>query len=188
MLFIIHFSLITYCTNFIATITSTEPNSTTTPTMIELNQENDKIIGLYNTTAGGSTGGFNGTYCNSSEIPQNAMDGEVETKYLNFGHKGGHNTKVNGPGIGTGFWVIPSISNSILACGLHFATANDNPEREPITVILEGSNASIVEALHIGSSWVLIYNGSTDIDTNSDPGRKKYGALQNFSNTKRYTS
>jgi hypothetical protein len=154
--------------------------------MIALNQVNDTIIGLYNTTAGESTGGFNGTYSRVYEMPKYAMDGLVITKYLNFGHRGGPNLVVNGPGIGTGFLVIPSISNSTLACGLLFATANDNPQRDPINVTLEGSNALTIEALNRGSSWTLIYNGSTGIDTISN--RSTYGILQNFSNTKHFAS
>lgn len=94
----------------------------------------------------------------------------------------------NGPGIGTGFLVIPSISSSTLACGLLFATAKDNPHRDPITVTLEGSNATNVTTLDHGSSWTLIYNGSTGINETSHPGFETNGTVQIFENTKRFSS
>ncbi len=141
---------------------------------------NDTIIGLYNTTAGGSTGGFNGTYASPSQMPQQAMDDSLTTKYLNTGQLGGYNKSVNGPGIGTGFLVIPSISNSTIACGLLFATADDDPNRDPITVTLEGSNETLIEALNNGSSWTLIYSGSTGINAVNSPDRKTNGTQQNF--------
>ena len=93
---------------------------------------------------------FNGTYSSSSEMPHAAMDNSTSTKYLNFGQIGG-----------PGFVVTPSIKNSTVACAFLFATGNDHPNRGPLTVTLEGSNASTITALHFGSSWRLIYNGST---------------------------
>jgi hypothetical protein len=189
MLFIIHLSLVIYCTNFIATTASTQSKPTTEPTtprqLIPLNQVNDTIIGLYNTRAGGSTGGINGTYP-PNEAHKYAMDDSPETKYLNFGHKGDPQSLVDEPGIGTGFLVIPSVSNSTLACGLLFTTANDNSYRDPITVTLEGSNATSLTELHLDSSWTLIYNGSTGIDANNS--RKTNGTQQNFQNAKRFAS
>jgi hypothetical protein len=104
---------------------------------------------------------------------------------LNFGDTGGYNIVAPAPGVGTGFYVTPSISNASIAISLLFATANDAPNRDPITVTLEGSN---VNALDVGSSWTLIYNGSTGISLTVDPGRTQYVARQNFSNTIAYRS
>lgn len=60
------------------------------------------------------------------------------------------------------------------------------PERDPLTITIEGSNQSI-SALMLGSSWTLIYNGSTGL--NPDPGRNNSGIIQNMSNnTSWYTS
>ena len=156
--------------------------------MIVLNQASDRIIGLYNTTAGRSTGGFNGTYSSVSEFPSSAMDNSTTTKYLNFGLTGGPGAVVYGPGIGTGFIVTPSISSSTLARGLLFATANDVPNRDPLTVTLEGSNMVTIAALNLGSSWTLIYSGATGINPTTDPGRSAYGTRQNFPNTIYYSS
>jgi hypothetical protein len=62
------------------------------------------------------------------------------------------------------------------------------PNRDPITITLEGSNATGGVALTLGSSWPLIYNGSTGINSTSAPGRATYVTQQNFSNTIPYAS
>jgi hypothetical protein len=46
---------------------------------------------------------------------------------------------------------------------------------DPITVILEGSNASL-SRLTLGSSWTLIYNGSNGLG--NDPGGGEFGVTQ----------
>ena len=56
---------------------------------------------------------------------------------------------------------------------------NDQPPRDPLTVTIEGSNEP-TSALILGSSWTLIYNGSTGLDT--DPGRYNFGVIQNLTN------
>jgi hypothetical protein len=102
--------------------------------LIVLNHAEDIIVGLYNTTAGGSIGGLNGTYAPAGEMPHLAMDNSTSTKYLNFGVKNCSLCTGYQGGLGTGFLVIPTLSNATVACGLRFATANDNPGRDPITV------------------------------------------------------
>ena len=161
--------------------------STTTPvhSFGTITGAGDSIVGLYNTTAGESTGGKNGMYSNGIEFPTQAIDNSTDTKYLNFGSTGGYNIVAPAPGVDTGFYVTPNISNASIAIGLRFATGGDAPTRDPITVTLEGSNA---DALDIGSSWTLIYNGPTGISLTTDPGRSTYVAQQNFSNTIAYKS
>jgi hypothetical protein len=154
--------------------------TTTTPgPLVALVQSSDPIVGLYNTVAGGSTGGSNGMYPTSFEEPPTAIDGSVSTKYLNFGSGGSD-------GINTGFYVTTTTSSTTIARALHFATGNDAPNRDPITVTLEGSNAPSGSALNLGSSWTMIYNGLTGIHATVDPGRSTYGTQQNFSNTVPY--
>jgi hypothetical protein len=150
-----------------------------------ITRSGDPIVGVYNTTAGASTGGKNGRYSNSNEMPPEAIDNLTSTKYLNFGGTGDFYVVAPAPGVGTGFYVTPIISNSSIATSLLFATGNDVPNRDPITVTLEGSN---VDTLDDGSSWTLIYNGSTGISPTTDPGRQTYVAQQNFSNTIAYKS
>ena len=79
------------------------------------------------------------------------MDRYLSTKYVNYGH-GCPNSSVYQPGRGTGFIVIPSFRNPTLATGLRFYVADDSPELDPILVTLEGSNTTILEELHKGSS------------------------------------
>ena len=63
----------------------------------------DTIVGIFNTTAGGSTGGMNGMYSSVYELPAEGIDNQTSTKYLNFGVTGGFNTVAPAPGVGTGF-------------------------------------------------------------------------------------
>lgn len=145
----------------------------------------DPIVGLYNTTAGASTGGKNGRYSNSTGFPAKAICNLTSTKYLNLGGNGDAFVVATASGVGTGFYVTPTISDSSIATSLLFATGNDAPNRDPITVTLEGSN---LDTLDDGSNWTLIYNGPTGISPTTDPGRQTYVAQQNFSNTIAYKS
>ncbi|CAF1163166.1 unnamed protein product [Adineta ricciae] len=168
-----------------STTSETSSPTLTTQSLGRITQAGDTIVGLYNTTAGGSTGGKNGLYSGPSETPIYAIDGSTSTKYFNYGVTGGSNTTANAPGIGTGFYITPSISNASIAVGLLFATANDRPNRDPLSVSLEGTNS---DACDSGSSWTLLYNGSTGINVTSEPDRMTYGIQQNFSNTTPYKS
>ncbi len=172
---------------FIGTTTSVTTTTTTTTTLslVSITQAGDPIFGIYNTTAGGSTGGFNGRFSIPAEETPSAIDGILTTKYLNFGNNGSGGVIMPQPGINTGFYVTPSISNASIACGLLFATGNDSPPRDPITVTLEGTNST---ALNSSVSWTLIYNGPTGIDSLIIPNRSTYVPLQVFSNTIAYQS
>ena len=63
--------------------------------------------------------------------------------------------------------------------GFYVGTQTYSPTRDPMTFTIEGSNATGA-LLPLGSSWTLIYNGSTGLTP--DPGRFAYGALQLLSN------
>ena len=155
------------------------------PLITTITQAGDTIVGLFNTTAGKSTGGKNGRFASNSELPAQAIDNSVSTKYLNFGATGDFYVTVNAPGVGTGYYATPAISNASVAISLRFATANDAPDRDPTGVTLEGTNS---DALDDGFSWSLIYNGSTGISPTDDPGRMTFVAQQNFSNSIAYKS
>jgi hypothetical protein len=157
--------------------------TTTTCPLVQITQPDDPIFGVYNTTAGQSTGGFNGRYSVPAEEPSMAIDGLLSTKYLNFGNNGSGSANLSQPGINTGFYVTPNISNASVACGLLFGVAADSPERDPITVTLEATNST---ALNSSSSWTLIYSGPTGIDPVIVPNRSTYATLQVFSNTIAY--
>ncbi|CAF1363969.1 unnamed protein product [Adineta steineri] len=161
--------------------------ATTTTTIIPPSQymkiisPNDIIVGIFNTSTGSSSGVNVGNWV-SDESPSSAFDGDINTKYLNYA---AGDTSITG-GLQSGFYVTPLIGRSI-ATGIQFATANDNFERDPITVTLEGSNNASAQ-LSLGASWKLIYSGSTGIYASVDPGRMTYVAMQNFNNTLAYTS
>ncbi|CAF3856426.1 unnamed protein product [Rotaria sordida] len=162
--------------------------TTTARPTIFITRTGDTIVGIYNTTAGTSTGGL-GLYL-SGESPDKAIDNDTSTKYLNFGYRGTSapsNAVYDQPGATTGFYVTPQISNASVAVGVLFATANDYSNRDPVSITLEGTNAT-GSALSIGSSWTLIYSGSTGINATVDPGRYTYGVQQTFLNTIPYSS
>jgi hypothetical protein len=160
-----------------------KPQTNIIRSFTQITRAGDPIFGIYNTTTGQSTGGFNGTFSNPSEYPSKAIDGLTSTKYRNFGINISISQPIYGFGVNTGFFVIPTVTNSSIASALHFSTANDFPERDPITVRLEGSNSTSITALQLGSSWTLLYSGSTGINPAGDYNRTMYVTQQNFSNT-----
>jgi len=141
------------------------------------------VFGLYNTSAGQSTEGSDGRYSVPSEYPQYALDHNVTTKYFNFGNDGNYNVDVDQAGQNTGFMVVAVNGMATVASGLLFATANDYPNRDPTGVTLEGSNKTDNVSLSMGSSWTLLYNGSTGISPFVDPGRETYVSPQWFNNS-----
>ena len=74
---------------------------------------------------------------------------------------------------------------SSLVVSLQFCTSFQLSPRDPITVTLEGSNQPS-SLLTQGTSWTLIYNGSSGLAV--DPGRQVYASPQNFSNSVSYLS
>ena len=138
-----------------------------------------------NSTAATLGSGSN-QYPSNGEKPFKGCDNDVTTKSLNFGPC---NAGIGsaGPlcGLDTGIYIIPTRSAS-LAVGLQLCTGDDAPERDPITITLEGSNAASVGNLILGSSWTLTYNGTTGLDVN--PNRTFCGPIVRFPNTVWYKS
>lgn len=153
--------------------------------MCSITQTGDPIEGLYSTVAGGPTVGFEGRYSPYSETPDKAIDSDVTTKYLNYGTTSVMNANMSQPGANTGFYVTPTISNATVANGVLFATGDDYPDRDPLTITLEGTNST---ALNASSSWTLIYTGPSGIDPIIAPNRSTYGVVQIFPNTAAYRS
>ena len=146
------------------------------------------MFGLWNTTAGNDgtqaiPGNCMGCYP-AAETPARGFDGNISTKYLNFGHCNGSSVSNIFCGVNTGFHVTPATGPSVIR-SLRLCTANDHSPRDPLTMTLEGSSLN-GSALFLASSWTLIYNGSTGLAP--DPGRGTYGVLQTFSNSIAYVS
>ena len=152
-----------------------------------LTTENEVVYGLWNTTEAGdgmSVTSYSDIYHSISEGPANALDQDDNTKYLNFGACA-HGGSQAICGLNTGLYVTP-IQGPTLLKAFQFTTAGDAPERDPLTITIEGSNATS-SALMLGTSWSLIYNASSGLDT--DPGRRANGSRQYIlSNTIWYTS
>ncbi len=153
---------------------------------INITQAGDPIYAIWNTTAGGNSTASNSDQTGGAYglLPANAIDNSIYSKYLNFGN-GSESESSATKGVGTGFYVTPSMGASILT-GLYIGTAEDAPERDPMSITIEGSNAT-EDALTLGSSWTLIYSGTSGVAT--DPGRNAWGSLVSLaSNSTSYTS
>lgn len=142
---------------------------------------NDTLQGIWNTIVGGSStlatpGTGAGNYV-PAEGPPNAFDNNCATKYTSFGSCA-LNPALNSPicALNTGFYVTLHGSPVVMK-SLRYCTGNDFPERDPITMTLEGSNQT-GSTLMLGSGWTLIYNGSCGL--NVDPGRNSLGQIISF--------
>ena len=86
----------------------------------------------------------------AAEAPAKVIDGDVNTKYLNFG-------KLN-----SGVIVTPALGATLLD-GIQVTTANDSPERDPVVWMVYGTNDAIV-TLDNGDgkteNWTLICGGT----------------------------
>ncbi|CAF4074563.1 unnamed protein product, partial [Rotaria sordida] len=152
------------------------------PCMTLLTGTNEIIYGLWNTTAGGSSslsipGNSIGTY-NPTQTPQHVFDQNNITKYTSYGICNQSAIYSSRCGANTGLYLTLQRGGSLLT-GIRFYTANGLPERDPMTITVEGSNQPS-SALLLGSSWTLMYNGSSGL--NSDPGRYRLGVTETISN------
>lgn len=111
-----------------------------------------------------------------AEPPPSAIDNltgpaNAGNKYLNFQR------------INAGFIVTPAADSVVV--GLHFFTGNDFPDRDPLTVVLEGS-ADANATTTLNSTWVQIYSGVSGLAT--DPGRNTSGPSALFTNAASFRS
>jgi alpha-L-fucosidase len=142
---------------------------------------NDEVHGVKTTTKGNPTvysqngdyGGPSGT----DEPPANATDGDPGTKYYNHVQDGS-----NAPGVNSGLVITPKVGASVVTA-VQFTTADDTPDRDPMTFTLEGSNDDHA-ASEGAANFSLIYEGTTRLD--SDPDRGSVGEVVKFTNTIAY--
>lgn len=110
----------------------------------------------------------NGINYPGGEAPAKSTDGNLDSKYLNFG-------KTN-----VGFLIVPSMGPSKLT-SVQMATANDSPNRDPMTISIEGTNEPFNPQTYLGvfnTSWTLVYSGSSGLEALSADdatGRKVWG-------------
>ena len=142
------------------------------------------ITGIWNTTAGGNatvaTVGVDAGMYPSGENPGCVLDSDTSSKYLAFGDK-----TLAGGGLNTGFYV--TLASAAQVTAIQFATANDNAVRDPLTITVEGSNATGSDLL-TGTNWTALYSGVSGLAALGDGGRQQYGVIEGFSNTTAYTS
>ena len=111
------------------------------------------------------------------EAPGFLLDGDVNTKYLNFGGWSRYNT---------GFIVTPSVGSSTVQ-SFQISTANDSPERDPVSYRLYGTNDAISSADNstgLAENWTLIDSGALTLPDD----RMVAGSIVNINNTSSFTS
>lgn len=111
----------------------------------------------------------------AAEDPTKLIDGLASSKYLNFG-------KTN-----TGFIVSPTQADKTVVTGVQFTSANDAPERDPMTWALFGTDDAVTSAANSwgdAENWTLIATGDTGLTTN----RGELAPLAAFANTDAYSS
>ena len=105
-----------------------------------------------------------------NEMPQCALDQKSRTKYTSFGGCS-QGLADHDCGTDTGFYVTPQ-QGATLLLAIQFTTANDYSARDPMSITIEGSNATS-SALMFGASWSLVHSVFTDLEI--DPGRQTDG-------------
>jgi len=136
----------------------------------------DLVVPIKNTVAGdlnvlAVAGDFGGD--GNEQLADDAIDGDLGTKYLN----GAHST-----GLHTGLVVVPNVGKSIVT-GFRMGTADDMPDRDPLEVTLEGSDAADA-AKAGGDGFTLLYEGPSGLD--KTPRRKRLGRTIIFENKHAY--
>lgn len=109
-----------------------------------------------------------------NEAPSFAIDGNSESKYLNFS------------GVNTGFIVTPGGGASVISA-FTLTTGNDSPGRDPRAYVIYGTNDAITSAENSdGSSenWVQIQGGTL----NPPAGRGEAYASEAVTNSTAFTS
>ena len=123
-------------------------------------------------SAGFSTGQY--WYTN---LPNNAFDGNLSSILCSYGVCNFTESRTE-CGQNTGVYVTAEQGPFVLRA-FRVATGDYGSTRDPMTITIEGSNANS-SALIFGSSWTLIYNGTSGLTTN--PGRRGLGVQQTISN------
>jgi len=118
----------------------------------------------------------------SGQIVRVILDGNLKSVHVNFGYYN-EDVQLEMKGMGTGFIVVSRSGRFSVIRAFQFGTGPDRPNRDPITITIEGSQFNNMADLQMGSSWNLVYYGWTGINMTNDPGRSVYGHLQTIVNT-----
>lgn len=174
-------------TNLITT--TTLPVSTATVTGMKILEmkmfvrTNERLFAVWNTSAGGdSTSSFPGTDVGSywpDEPVEAVFDTDINTDYCHFGICGGNEHFRDKCGAFTGFYFTLS-NGSFILVQFQMAASRTLYKRDPLTITIEGSNENQL-TLTRGSSWTLIYSGTTGLTDNFE--RPTFGRLEMLSNS-----
>ncbi|CAF1354255.1 unnamed protein product [Adineta ricciae] len=148
---------------------------------------NETVYAIWNTTAGSNSlasySGYGQGNFYPSETPSSVFDNISNSSYSSYGVCN-YSTWDLSCGKNTGFYITfkngPYLLRAFRICAGHFRAA-----RDPLTITIEGSNLAGA-ALTLGTSWTLIYNGSTGLTT--VPGRSMCGELQTTENSLWFSS
>lgn len=147
--------------------------------------QSSSVQSLWNTVAGGfpsiaveNASGV-GTYF-TSQSASNLFDGRTTTKFTSRGNSSSGSNAI--AGLNTGFHLTIAECQPTLV-QFRLATSDTGPERDPMTMTIEGSNCYNLTTC---ASWSLIYNGTTGLD--GVPARQTFGPLQTISSPVVYTS
>jgi hypothetical protein len=151
------------------------------PTGHNIVSPTDTIVAIKATTKGAANhlaeAGDFGELSGNEELAVNAIDGDLNTKYFNKAQN-----NAGSAGIDTGFVVTPHVGSTVVT-GIQFATAGDVPDRDPLAITIEGSNAPDADKAK-GNGFTLIYRGQSGLT--KDPGRNIWGQVVAFTNTQSY--
>ncbi|CAF0744469.1 unnamed protein product [Rotaria sordida] len=143
------------------------------------NRSNEAVYPIWNTIAGGNssptwTSEIEGIY-NIADSPDVVFDNDLTTEYTNCGScSSGSSSMLITCGENTGWYL--SLGNRFFSLvAFYIGTNTKYPQRDPLTITIEGSNLQRDELI-FGWSWTLIYNDSTGLVSN--PGRSTFGVLQ----------
>ncbi|CAF2444493.1 unnamed protein product [Rotaria sp. Silwood2] len=143
------------------------------------NRSNETVYAIWNTIAGGNSSPILTNEIVDIYYPDNSPDALFDyymtTEYTNYGScSSSYLSMLITCGENTGWYL--TLDNSFFSLVAFSVGTNTNyPQRDPLTITIEGSNLYGNELI-FGWSWTLIYNGSTGLKYS--PGRSTLGVLQ----------
>lgn len=139
------------------------------------------VFPIWNTTAGqNSIPATPGTGVGQYYFPYppaNLLDGDWSSSFCSYGVATAFTYSASA-GVDTGVY-FTLLESSFILRGFRIVKGGHSSQRDPMKLTIEGSNQTAA-ALALGSSWTLIYNGTTGFDIN--PGFFKPGAKQTLMN------
>ena len=140
----------------------------------------DSIAALRQTGKGAASnlagsGDFGGD--GNSELVGAAIDGNLNSKHFN-------KSSVGGAGAGSGFIVTPRGGAQVVTA-IQFATANDSEDRDPLRIVVEGTNSDD-PAKAAGGDFVTLYEGPSGMEKALQ--RNHWASPVTFKNSTAYKS